>query len=73
MKKAPTGRIIRRKNAAGIFYSDSKIKRFYKGRVPNSVTLAEVHSRMELYNQDGSRRKTQGVAIIKRRRKKRKN
>jgi len=65
MVKAPKGRIIRRKDVADIFYSEPKMRKFYRGRVPNSVTLAEVHSRLELYNKDGSRRRVQGVAVYR--------
>ena len=62
MKKAPKGRIIKRSDAASVFYDEAKMKKFYKGKAPTSVSLAEVHDRMGLYNKDGTRRRVQGVA-----------
>jgi len=54
------GRKIYRKDAADIFYSERKLKKFYKGKVPSSLTLGSVGSRLELVTKKGSRRIVQG-------------
>jgi len=51
------GKEITRAEVADIFYHDYKLRKLYSGRIPKSLDMSEVRTRLKKYTKAGKLRK----------------